>query len=59
MASIASETYSCVTPPVQYVAVKAYQDHTNVEEYLFHCRRILETIGYYCATTLATAKVKI
>ena len=59
MASIASETYSCATTPVQYAAVKAYQDHTNVEEYLFHCRRILETIGYYCATTLATAKVKI
>jgi len=59
MACIASETYSCVTTPVQYAAVEAYRDQTNAEEYLYHCRRILATIGNYCYTSLNNANVKI
>ncbi len=59
MASVASETFSCVTTPVQFAAVKAYQDHNTVDEYLYHSRRILATIGNYCADILTTAKVNV
>ena len=59
MASIASETYSCVTTPVQYAAVTAYTDHDAVDDFLFHSRRILETIGHYCSDALSNANVNV
>jgi aspartate aminotransferase len=59
MASIASETYSCVTTPVQYAAVNAYTEHETVEDFLFHSRRILQTIGRYCSDRLSDAGVKV
>jgi len=59
MASIASETYSCVAAPIQHAAVVAYRDKETVEEYLFHCRRILKTVGQFCSNALASANVNI
>ena len=42
---VASETYSAVSAPIQYAAVKAYaEDHT---QYLVNSRKILETIANY------------
>jgi len=58
MTSVASETYSCVTTPIQYAATTAYEDDT-IDDYLFHCRRILETIGQYCASSLIDAGIKV
>ena len=59
MASIASETYSCVSTPVQYATVRAYTDHNTVQDFLFHSRRILKTIGHYCSDTLSNANVNV
>jgi aspartate aminotransferase len=59
MASITSETYSCVAAPIQHAAVVAYNDKETVDEYLFHCRRILSTVGNFCASTLLEAGVNI
>ena len=58
MASVASETYSCVSTPIQYAGITAYEDE-SIDDYLFHCRRILETVGQYCASTLIDAGIKV
>ena len=59
LASITSDTYSCVAAPIQYAGLQAYNDKDTVSEYLFHCRRILSTIGNFCASTLLEAGVNI
>jgi aspartate aminotransferase len=59
MAAVASETYSCVSNPVQYAGVKAYRDHETVIDFLVHTRRILATIGHYCSKALTAANVKV
>ena len=59
LASITSDTYSCVAAPIQYAGLQAYNDKDTVGEYLFHCRRILSTIGNFCASTLLEAGVNI
>ena len=58
MASVASETYSCVSTPIQYAGITAYEDE-SIDDYLFHCRRVLETVGQYCASTLIDAGIKV
>ena len=58
MSSVASETYSCVSAPIQYAGITAYEDE-SIDHYLFHCKRILETIGQYCASTLIDAGIKV
>ena len=52
MASAASETFSCVSAPVQCAAVRAYQTDEPIIDYLFHARRILKTIGQTCSDRL-------
>ena len=59
LASITSDTYSCAATPIQYAGLQAYNDKDTVGEYLFHCRRILSTIGNFCASTLLEAGVNI
>ena len=59
LASITSDTYSCAATPIQYDGLQAYNDKDTVGEYLFHCRRILSTIGNFCASTLLEAGVNI
>ena len=58
MASVASETYSCVSTPIQYAGITAYEDE-SIDNYLFHCRRVLETVGQYCASKLIDAGIKV
>ena len=58
MAALASETYSCVSTPIQYAGITAYEDK-SINDYLFHCRRILETVGQYCASTLRDAEIEV
>ena len=58
MTSVASETYSCVSTHIQYAGITAYEDE-SIDDYLFHCRRILETVGQYCASTLIDAGIKV
>ena len=45
MASVASETYTSTSAPIQYAAVKAFEHGDDIEEYLCGCRRILKALG--------------
>lgn len=48
MAMIASETYTSVCAPIQYAAITAFLGGSIIDDYLFHLRRILKTIGTKC-----------
>jgi len=54
--NIVSETFTSVSAPIQFAAVKAYsQDHSN---YLLSSRLILKTIGNYIFQELSKSGVK-
>ncbi|WP_340113839.1 pyridoxal phosphate-dependent aminotransferase [Maribellus mangrovi] len=52
MATVASETFTSTSAPIQYAAVTAFEDHPEIDEYLFHSRRILKSLGNYFAARL-------
>lgn len=52
LVQIASETWSCVSTPVQYAAIEAYQQHDDVEHYITQCRNIHEVVNTYIANSL-------
>ncbi len=45
MAAIASETYTSVSAPIQYAAIRAFEGGPEIDGYLEHCRSILRTLG--------------
>jgi aspartate aminotransferase len=59
MASIASETYTSVSAPIQYAAIRAFQGGPDIESYLGHCRAILGALGQSCARALAEAGCRL
>ncbi len=59
MAAVASETYTSVSTPIQYAAVQAFTADAEMEEYLWHARRILALIGNKCVDMLQAAGVRV
>jgi aspartate aminotransferase len=59
MASVASESYTSVSAPIQYAAVQAFKGGIAIERYLWHARRILSTLGRECYRILREAGVRI
>ena len=59
IATVSSETFSCVSSPIQYAAIAAFQNDNLINDYLFHSRRILSAIGFYCYKILSDAGVKV
>jgi aspartate aminotransferase len=59
MASVASETYTSVSAPIQYAAVRAFRGGVRIERYLCHARRILSALGNQCARILAAGGARI
>ncbi len=59
MASVASETYTSVSAPIQYAAVQAFRGSMAIERYLWQARRILSTLGERCYRILSGAGVRI
>ncbi len=59
LAIAASETYSCVAAPMQYAAVTAYTDRTEIPAYLADCRARLRVLGSECASILREAGVAL
>jgi len=59
MAAVASETYTSVSAPIQYAAVRAFQGGVQIERYLCHARRILERLGNQCADMLNEGNIKV
>lgn len=45
MLAVASETYTCVSAPIQYAAVEAYLGGSELEAYLDRSRRVLRAVG--------------
>lgn len=57
MAIVASETFTSTSAPIQYAAISAFQDQPEIDEYLFHSRRILKSLGNYMANRLKAKNV--
>lgn len=55
MASIASESFTAVSAPVQYAAVTAFNGGHEIAAYLKSCREILAALGGHCTATLQRA----
>src|SRR5690606_3529043 len=58
MAIVASETYTSVSAPIQYAAIQAFIGGSEIEEYLWHARRILKLLGLEIAKTLQQGNIK-
>ena len=59
MAAVASETYTSVSAPIQYAAVRAFRGGLAIERYLCHARRILAALGRWCRNYLHEAGVRV
>lgn len=59
MASVASETYTSTSAPVQYAAVRAFEGGPEIEQYLLQSRRILKHLGEACCGRLEAAGVSV
>lgn len=59
MAAVASETYTSVSAPIQYAAVRAFRGGIKIERYLCHARRILSFIGSRIARIFSDAGIKV
>jgi aspartate aminotransferase len=59
MTAVASETFTSTSAPIQYAAIKAFQENAEIERYLDHSRRILAGLGAHLASMLQKAKVKV
>jgi aspartate/methionine/tyrosine aminotransferase len=57
MICIASETWSAVSAPVQFAALKAFQEDPNLEEYIQTCTRIHCIISEYVRQTIVALDV--
>jgi len=56
---VSSETFSCVSSPIQYAAIAAYHNDDIINDYLLHSRRILSCIGNYCYQALSNAEARV
>ncbi len=45
MATVASESFTSTSAPIQYAAVRAFRGGLRIERYLWQSRRILRTLG--------------
>jgi len=45
MATVASESFTSTSAPIQYAAVRAFRGGLRIERYLWQSRRILQTLG--------------
>jgi len=59
MAAVASETYTSVSAPIQYAAVRAFKGGIAIERYLCNVRRILSNLGNRCAAILQKAGIHV
>ena len=59
MASVASETYTSTSAPIQYAAVRAFQDSPEIDHYLFQIRRILKAMGQHLTEAMKHAGARV
>jgi aspartate aminotransferase len=58
MASVASETYTSTSAPIQYAAVRAFRGGTEMERYLQRVRKVLKALGNWMAEKLNAAGIR-
>lgn len=59
MASVASETYTSTSAPIQYAAVRAFEGGLAIENYLVHSRRILARLGEWATGRLRETGARV
>lgn len=59
MATVASETYTSVSAPIQFAAVHAFRGGIAMERYLWHARRILSALGSEFHDIASNAGVRV
>ena len=59
MASVASETFTSTSAPIQYAAIRAFKGGVLLERYLAHSRRILAKLGNWCAERLESTGARV
>lgn len=59
MASVASETFTSTSAPIQYAAVRAYRGGTEIQNYLWNSRRILAALANRITTNLTEAGISV
>ena len=57
MAVVCSESFTATSAPIQYAAVRAFQGGIDLEQHLFHSRRILRALGGAVAGRLRDAGI--
>ncbi|MEP1594369.1 MAG: pyridoxal phosphate-dependent aminotransferase, partial [Halieaceae bacterium] len=58
MASVASETYTSTSAPIQYAAVTAFNGGGDMDNYLRQCRRVLSALGQWVASQLNASGIE-
>jgi aspartate aminotransferase len=59
MASVASETYTATSAPIQFAAIKAFEGSPEIDEYLKLSRKILHGIGMFMVKKMRKAFVQV
>lgn len=59
IASVASETYTSVSAPIQYAACTAFNGNEEIDNYLTHSRRILKSLAHFSVEKLREAQVNV
>lgn len=59
MATVASETYTTTSAPIQYAAVHAFRGGMRIERYLAFARKILAALGAACRKRLMDVGVDV
>jgi len=54
-----SETYSCAATPIQYAALKAFENGQDIREYTASCKSILKSAHQLVYKTLDNKKIKM
>jgi aspartate aminotransferase len=57
MASVASETYTATSAPIQFAAISAFQESEAIDNYLYNSRRILRAIAKTLSARLEALNV--
>ena len=59
MVTLASESYTSVSAPIQYAAIHAFNDNPELQEYLEVCRRLLKALMLWGWRTLEEAGAQL
>ncbi len=57
MAAVARETFTSTSAPIQFAAVTAFEGGDEIERYLASSRRVLASLGRWCARKLRGAEI--